>query len=76
MKMKYRRTNPREKLLSIIHNGLTGLGLMVVVISFTQGLNGIIGIVLLMLIISAFYGLATWIAGLLEGLVQSRQKAD
>jgi VanZ family protein len=74
--IKYRRSNPRDGFINFIRNGLTGLGIMVVGLSLTQGLNGIIGILLVMLIISAFYGLATWLGGILKRLFQGRQSVD
>lgn len=76
MRTKYRRSNPRDGFINFIRNGLTGLGLMVVAISVTQGVNGIIGITLLMVLIGAFYGLATWLGGILERLFQGRQSVD
>jgi hypothetical protein len=69
---KFRKESPKEKARRWLHRGLTGLGVMVLVLSVTQGLTGLLGVLLLMALISAFYGSLLSIYGWVNGFINRR----
>jgi hypothetical protein len=71
--MKYRRETFTDKFMKIVNRGITGLGVLVVLLSVTQGIQGIIGVIIMMVLISAFVGSVLWIANLLQGLFTARR---
>jgi hypothetical protein len=74
--MKYRRNTWGEWFKWNMNRGVYGMGLMVIALSFTQGLNGIIGVALMIVLIAAFTGLGLWARNFFQGIFNRGMGAE